>query len=127
LIHIQFARYVIVGVVSNLVLYSLYLLLTFRGMIYKLAMSLLYALGVLQTFVFNKRWSFGHDGAHATAFRRYVIAYGAGYVLNFVLLTVLVESAGVPHQLAQGGIFVVVAVLLFLAQRLWVLEKAGQT
>lgn len=123
----QFARYVVVGVVSNLVLYSLYLLLTFLGMNFKLAMSLLYGVGVLQTFVFNKRWSFGHDGAHGSALRRYLIAYGAGYVLNLVMLSVLVDSAGIPHQLAQAGIFVLVAILLFFAQRMWVFEKAKQS
>jgi putative flippase GtrA len=126
-IHVQFVRYVIVGVASNVVLYLLYLLVTGLGMNYKLAMSLLYALGVVQTFIFNKRWSFAHGGAGETAFRRYVMTYASGYVLNLVTLTALVELGGVPHQIAQGCIFVALALLLFLAQKYWVFEKVERS
>ncbi|MBS0543123.1 MAG: GtrA family protein, partial [Proteobacteria bacterium] len=59
----QLIRYGIVGFASNAVGYLLYLAITAAGMEHKLAMTLLYAVGVAQTFVFNKRWSFGHGGA----------------------------------------------------------------
>jgi putative flippase GtrA len=50
----QFIRYVIVGLTSNASIYALYWILTALGMEPKLAMSLLYLVGVLQNFVFNK-------------------------------------------------------------------------
>ncbi|MBV5310569.1 GtrA family protein, partial [Chromatium okenii] len=59
--HVQLSRYALVGVASNAFGYFLYLLLTNVGMGYKSAMSLLYIVGVAQTFIFNRSWSFRHQ------------------------------------------------------------------
>src|SRR5438552_667659 len=75
-----FVRFAIVGIVSNAVLFVLYLLVTQLGMGHKLAATLAYAAGVLQTFVFNRSWSFRDVGALRPACIRYVAAYGFGYL-----------------------------------------------
>jgi putative flippase GtrA len=118
--HIQLSRYVVVGLTSNAVGYLLYLLLTQQGLGPKLAMSLLYCIGVIQTFVFNRSWSFRHAGAAGTALIRYALVYALGYVVNLLALIVLVDQVGLPHQLVQGVMILAVAVMLFLAQRYWV-------
>ena len=119
-IHVQFARYAVVGLASNAIGYLLYLLITRLGVGHKTAMTGLYALGVLQTFVFNRSWSFRHRGRVAAAAIRYALAYAAGYVINLVALLVLVDRWHLPHELVQGGAIVFLAVLLFLLQRYWV-------
>lgn len=116
----QLVRYGVVGLASNLLCYLAYLGLTWLGMAPKPAMSLLYGVGVLQTFVFNKRWTFGHGGAARDTFWRYCAAYGLGYLLNLALLSVLVDRLGYPHQLVQGVAIPVLAVMLFLMQKFWV-------
>ena len=116
----QFLRYATVGLVSNGVGFLLYLALTAAGMEHKIAMTLLYVLGVVQTFLFNKRWSFKHGGMHGPAFVRYCISYGLGYVLNLVVLIVFVDRFGYPHQIVQGVMVLSLAVMLFLLQKFWV-------
>lgn len=118
--HIQLSRYALVGLVSNIVGYLLYLLLTYAGMGHKTAMTLLYAVGVLQTFYFNRGWSFGHDGEISVAFVRYVSAYALGYLFNLAMLMLLVDQWGWPHQWVQGVMIFVLACMLFLLQRYWV-------
>ncbi len=98
----QFVRYATVGLVSNVVLYLAYLALTATGVGAKLAMSLLYLLGVVQTFIFNKRWSFRHGGMHGPAFVRYCVSYLAGYLINLVALMVLVNRMGYPPSARPG-------------------------
>ena len=120
----QFFRYAIVGFASNLIGYLLYIVLTSVGLGPKLAMSVLYAVGVLQTFVFNKNWSFGFNGAATPALVRYATIYALGYVINLLALMLLVDQAGLRHQLVQGVMILVVAVMLFIAQRYWVFPKA---
>ncbi len=120
----EFARYVIVGLVSNALLYLFYLLLTNAGVGHKTAASVAYALGVLQTFVFNRSWSFKDRGAAAPALGRYVAAYGFGYLLNMGILLLLVDRAGYPHQLVQGLTIIFLAVLLFLMQKFWVFRES---
>lgn len=119
-ISVQFLRYAIVGVVSNAVLYALYLFLTWAGVGPKIAMTLLYAFGVAQTFVFNRKWSFQHQGKGSPALVRYASAYGFGYLLNLIVLLVLVDQWGFPHQWVQGAMILILAVMLFLLQRYWV-------
>ena len=122
----QFVRYAAVGLISNGVGFLLYLGLTFAGMEHKIAMTLLYAIGVLQTFVFNKRWSFQHDGVHGPAFVRYCITYGLGYVINLLALIVLVDFVGYPHEIVQGIMVISLAAMLFTLQKFWVFAPGIQ-
>lgn len=116
----QLLRYGIVGLASNALGYLLYLALTYLGMGPKLAMSLLYGLGVLQTFVFNKKWSFRFEGAATPAILRYAAAYATGYVIQFFALMLLVDQMELPHQWVMGGLILAVAAFLFVVQKFWV-------
>lgn len=121
---VQLFRYAVVGLASNALLYGAYLALTRLGVEPKLAMTLLYAAGVAQTFLFNKRWSFRHGGTHGPAFVRYCAAYALGYGINFVALLLLVDRLGYPHQLVQGVVVVSLALMLFSLQKFWVFRQA---
>lgn len=120
MLHIQGLRFAIVGLTSNLVLYLLYLTLTHFGLGHKSAATLLYVTGVLQTFLFNKRWTFSHQGRHSTSFVRYVIAYVGGYLLNLGMLVLLADRMGIAHQYVQALAILVVAATMFLTLKFWV-------
>jgi putative flippase GtrA len=117
---IQGVRFAIVGVASNLVLYLFYLALTALGLGHKMAMTLLYAVGILQTFIFNKHWTFTHRGGTPRSLLRYLAAYGGCYGLNLVLLYVLVDRLGLPHAPVQGVAILGIALIVFLLQKYWV-------
>lgn len=117
---VQFVRYAIVGLASNAIGYGLYIVLTGLGLGPKLAMSLLYCIGVVQTFVFNKKWSFRFDGAAAPAIVRYATVYAVGYCFNFLALMLLVDHVGLPHQWVMAGLVVFMAVFFFIGQKFWV-------
>jgi putative flippase GtrA len=121
--HAEFLKFVAVGVLSNLVLYAIYLALTYLDVGHKLAMSLLYVIGVIQTFIFNKRWSFRHRGGSPIPFLRYVTIYALSYVFNLAVLVILVDRMGFPHQIVQGAMIVAVAILTFVLQKYWVFRS----
>lgn len=116
----QLLRYAIVGLASNAFGYLLYLGLTSMGMGHKLAMSLLYGVGVLQTFVFNKKWSFRFQGAATPALVRYAMVYAVGYIINFLTLVLLVDKVGLSHQWVMGGMVLFMALFFFVGQKFWV-------
>lgn len=122
--HIQLSRYAMVGLASNASGYLLYLLFTYMGIGHKTAMSLLYAVGVGQTFYFNRSWSFEHNGRASSALIRYATAYAFGYALNLAALMLLVDSWGWPHQWVQAALIFVLAGTLFLLQRYWVFRSS---
>jgi putative flippase GtrA len=86
-------------------------------------MTLLFGIGMLQTFLFNKRWTFEDKGEQRTAFLRYCISYGLGYIINLSVLYLMVDKLGFPHQVIQLATMVLLAVLLFLLQKFWVFNK----
>ncbi len=116
----QFARFAVIGVLSNAFFYALYILLTQQGLPPMKAMTLTYGLAVLQTFAFNRRWTFAHSGKVGWSLMRYFASYAIGYAVNVAMLTVLVDHAGLPHQAVQGLAIVSIAVLTFLLQKYWV-------
>ena len=121
----QFLRFALVGLASNALLYLGYLILTGGGVGHKSAMTLLYALGVAQTFLFNRNWSFRHPGSVQCAFARYVACYAVGYLLNLFVLYLAVDRFGLPHQIIQGIMIVTLAVMLFLVQKYWVFPASA--
>ena len=116
-------RYCIVGLASNAFGYLLYLAISYLGIGPKLAMTLLYGVAVIHTFIFNKKWTFRHEGAATPTLLRYAAVYAAGYVINFLALIVLVDQAGQPHKVVQGIMIFAIAGMLFLAQRFWVFRQ----
>ena len=123
----QGLRFGVVGLISNLLLFLFYLGLTTAGLDYKIAMSLLYLVGILQTFVFNKKWTFNRQAHPSTAFVRYFGLYVVGYLVNLLALFTLVDQIGWPHQWVQGVMIPIMALLLFLVQKYWVFSKLKVT
>ncbi|MEJ7928442.1 GtrA family protein [Ramlibacter sp. AN1015] len=124
---IQVARFAVVGVLSNVVLYAGYLALTWLGMPVTPAVTLLYALGALQTFILNKRWTFSCRASRRSTVVRYYVSYACGYALNLVTLEIGMNRLGFPHQHVQAVAIVAVAIFLFLLQRSWVFRGAEAT
>jgi putative flippase GtrA len=109
---------------SNLFLFSIYLLLTHYGLDYKISSSLLFALGTLQTFIFNRRWTFNFKEKRFTSFIRYFFAYFFCYWINILSLIIAVEYFEFPHQITQAILILVIAFILFLMQKYWVFRQS---
>ncbi|WGS54150.1 GtrA family protein [Paraburkholderia sp. D15] len=123
----QLARFVAVGIASNAILYVLYLAATSIGIGHKVAMTALFALGIVQTFVFNKKWSFQHSGSNGSAFIRYLGAYCAAYCINLAAMMIFVDRYHISDRLVQAVMIVVVAAFMFVAQRLWVFPASSRS
>jgi putative flippase GtrA len=119
----ELARFGAVGLLANVALYLLYLAGTGLGLGHKLAMTLAWCIGTLQGFVLNRNWTFRSRAPARAALARYWTAYLAAYALNLGLLILLVDRAGWPHQAVQGVLIVVIALLLYLAQKFWVFRE----
>lgn len=116
----QLIRYGLVGVVSNLVIYSVYLLVTYLGIEPKKAMTLLYIIGAFIGFFGNRQWTFSHRGNAARTAVRYAAAHLLGYMLNFAILLIFVDRLGYVHQWVQAVAILVVAGFLFVSFKFYV-------
>jgi putative flippase GtrA len=116
----QLFRYALVGLLSNVVGYLVYLAFTYFGGTPKVTMTLLYGVGAAVGFFGNRSLTFEHQGSIMGAGVRYVIAHCIGYLLNLSILIVFVDKLGYAHQWVQAIAIFVVAAFLFLAFKVFV-------
>jgi putative flippase GtrA len=119
----QLLRYGLVGVVSNLIIYSFYLFITYIGIEPKRAMTLVYIIGASIGFVGNRRWTFDHGGNISSAALRYFLTHIFGYMINFLIIFTFVDILGYAHQLVQAAAVIIVAGLLFFLFKYFVFPE----
>lgn len=120
----QLLRYAIVGLLTNAAGYLVYLALTWLWLDPKIAVSLLYPMGVLMGYFGHARYSFAYEGATGRGLTRYLAAHAIGYTLNVALLYVLSDRLGYPHQAVQALAIFLVAGVLFILFRFFVFPRA---
>jgi putative flippase GtrA len=123
----ELIRFAVVGAVSNLSLYCLYLVLTGLDVGHKLSMSLLYMIGVIQTYGFNKQWTFNDQRSSKKIFLIYLLVNFGLYLINLISMMFLVDFLHYPHQLVQAGMIVLIAGIFFLIQKTILFKKTEAT
>jgi putative flippase GtrA len=85
----SFYRYGLVGVVSNLAVYCVFVVLIWGAVPPVWAAAICYALGLSISYLANRRWSFESTASHRSDLVRFLLAYGAGLVATLVFISVL--------------------------------------
>jgi putative flippase GtrA len=116
----QFAKYLLVGGLSNSLAYGLYIAITLAGVSPIASMSMVYVVASVTAFTANRGWTFQSDTSLSRSALRYIISQMLGYGTNLILLYWLYYMLGVPHQAAQLIGIGVVAIELFLLNRYYV-------
>ena len=121
--YIQFVRFVMVGIIQNLLGYALYISITWAGLDPKLTITFLYPVGFTLSYMGNKKWSFSHKGDHKQAIIRFTITHLIGYAFNIAGLYMLVDMYGYSHQYVQLLIMFILMFYYFLALRMFVFKS----
>ena len=108
----------------NLAGYVIYLLLTWLWLDPKLAVTVLYPLGVIAGYFGHGRYSFAYQGRTTSGLSRYLVAHAIGYGTNVSLLYVFSDLLRFPHQVVQACAIFIVAGVLFLQFKFFVFPRA---
>jgi len=119
----QVVRYVAVGLVTNALLFSSYLVLSAFGVGAKTALSLLYVPGVIVGFLGNRNFTFRYKGRVPASMVRYIATYAFGYLFALASLAVFVDALLLPADYVALTVIVVTAGILFGLQRWWVFPR----
>lgn len=119
----QFFNYALIGLLSNLAGYSLYIFFTHFGLTPKFTMTALYAIGATVGYYTNRRFTFRHEGSISTSGLRFLAAHAIGYLVNLAFLLFFVDFLGFAHHLVQAVAIVAVASLLFLLFKFFVFPQ----
>ena len=118
---IQLAKFALVGLsgyVVNLAVYAL--LLKQAGLHYLLAATVSFLVAATNNYIWNRLWTFRHQRGHVAYHGlRFLVVAVLAYGANVLLLTGLVEVAGVDEIVAQAIAIVLVTPLNFIGNKLW--------
>jgi len=118
----QFARFLVVGVGNTVVSFVAYRLLLAVGTPYAAAAPLAFAVGALNGYVFNRRWTFAaRDTTRARVL--YVGFQALGALSTSLLVVLFVDGLGVGRVWAYLASIPPVTVSLFLANRFWTFSE----
>ncbi len=124
----QFVKFGIVGVSNTLIFFLVYtLLLKVFGVWYVAASGIGFAVGAINGFLWNRRWTFrGHVGDALTPVRWFVVQT-SGLFLNLGLVYLFVDGAGLGELLGQAVTIVIVTLTTFFANRAWTFKTHPET
>ncbi|MDR3442157.1 MAG: GtrA family protein [Legionella sp.] len=107
--------YSIVGLSNNLLIYMIYLLMTFEGINPKLTIKILYPIAILTAFISHSKYSFKYQGKLKKVMGRYLSCYFICYCINYTILFIFIDEYKLPHQMVQAfSIFFIGGILFFM-------------
>ncbi len=84
-------KFVLVGISNNVVAFSVFYLLSRVGYSYFIAFTLCYAAGILNSYIWNKFWTFQSKDRIAYEFFKFTTIYLIAYAVNLAMLAFLIE------------------------------------
>jgi len=121
---VQFIKYSLVGATGTSIDFLLLYLLVEKGhLFYLLAAVFSTIVAMLINFTLNKYWTFGKkEGNYFIQLFHYASAHAVGGLINFAVLTVLVETFGVWYLFARIAATFLAVIWNFLATKKWVFK-----
>lgn len=117
---LQFVQFGLVGVSNTLIAFAVYtLLLKVFGVWYVAASGIGFAVGAVNGFLLNRRWTFREHVGDALTPVRWAIVQTCGLGLNLALVYLFVDGAGLDKLVGQIPATAIVTVLTFAANRSW--------
>jgi putative flippase GtrA len=124
---LQWLRFAAVGVSNTLLSTAVFAALFHLGVPYLLGSSLAFALGALNSYTLNRRWTFRSRAPRGPELARFVCVQAVGLGVNLALLAGLVEVAGIPHVVAQVLAFPAASIVTFALSRQWAFKHSRWT
>ena len=119
----QLYSYILVGVISNLFGYIVFLVITHFIFPPIITMSLMYSVSCVVGYLGNKKWTFSGISTASSTFLKYVLVQLSGYATNLFLLVLLYSKLGIPYQAVQFAAIFVVALQLFILRKFYVFRS----
>lgn len=101
--YVRIARFLIIGVLNTFVgLVTIYFCKWFLGSGDVISNVIGYAVGLTNSFAWNRRWTFAHSGAVLPAAARFVIVFLIAYFLNLATVLAAIHVFDVNSYLAHA-------------------------
>jgi putative flippase GtrA len=121
----QLLRFSAVGAVNTGLHYGIFLvLLRVAGAHYLAASAIGYCIGLVNSYVMNRRWTFASHGPRRREFSRFVVVNLLALGANSVVLYAAVAVLGVRPEVGQVAALGFSTAVNFCGNRLWTFRQA---
>lgn len=118
--HSQLLRFLLVGLVNTAVgLSTIWAMIGLAGWTDLPANATGYAVGLVCSFVLNRRWTFADTGDWWPALWRFMVVFGIAYAANLLTFFTLRDGLGMGRYLAHAVSTVPYTLLFFAGSRLF--------
>jgi putative flippase GtrA len=116
----QFVKFGLVGVMNTVITFVVFTILTKGfGVWYVAASGIGFAVGALNGFMINRRWTFnGHEGG-SLAGLRWTIVQGCGLGVDLGIIYLCVHDGKLPELAGQAVAVIFVTTATFFVNRRW--------
>lgn len=96
----QLVKFILVGLLTTSINFAVYAFLVLTGVPYLAAAIIAFVLATLNSYTWNRRWTFRAGAHHNQRLAKFAIVQSIGLGINLLALALLVEYAGLQdHKL----------------------------
>lgn len=111
-------KFGVVGVVNSLITLSIiFMLMKIFNVSYIISNVLGYLFGIINSFIWNKKWTFQSSGNSRREMLVFFILFGVCYLLQLAALVIIAEVLGVPEEYSQVLALAVYTVTNFMGNK----------
>jgi putative flippase GtrA len=123
--YVRIARFLLVGILNTFVgLATIYLCKWLLGSSDVASNAIGYAVGLTNSFAWNRRWTFAHSGEVLPAVTRFVVVFAIAYSLNLATVLAAIHLLGLNSYLAQAIGIAPYTTFFYLGSRWFVFRDA---
>lgn len=117
---VRFIKFLIVGCINTGITYLCFIILRFIGVSPELSNTIGYVVGVINSFIWNKKWVFNTHNTNVLreAFSFFII-FLVCFTLQFIIFRFLIYQMNTNEYLAQLISMIIYTVLNYILNRLF--------
>lgn len=118
----QLFKFILVGVLNTVLGYGTFLI--FLGYTsYIVSLIIAHIVGVLNSFIWNKYWTFRSNESRINEFIKFNFLYVIYFIVNAIILMILVNNFNLSPQKAQLIALPLLTMVSFAGQKYWSFGK----
>jgi len=115
----QISRFVAVGILNTIVGVGFYFILLDLNIYYLLSSIIAHMIGVMNSFIWNKKWTFRSNGNLLREFLKFNSVYVVTFFVNLLLLALFVEKFGFNPKISGVLSLGFSAMISFFGHKYW--------
>jgi putative flippase GtrA len=95
-----------------------------RFLYYLISLVIAHVIGVLNSFIWNKYWTFGSKELRLNEFIKFNLLYAIYFIFNAAMLIIMVDNLHFTPQMGQLIALPTLTIISFAGQKYWSFKKA---